>query len=780
MRLATAAVLIVPMLAAGQQRVTLSGYIQDAASGERLAAATVAIVGTSVGTYSNDYGFYSLSVVPGTYRLLVSYLGYESLDTTVQLKADLRLNVSLRPQARQLQELIVTSERSEDNIVQAEMGRFELPMEKLRTLPVVFGEQDLLKTIQLLPGVQGGTEGSTGYYVRGGGPDQNLILLDEATVYNASHLLGFFSVFNSDAILQATLFKEGMPANYGGRISSVLDITMKEGNSRQFHGTGGIGLIASRLTLEGPLVKDRSSFIVSGRRTYVDVLLRPWLNTTDFAGTAYYFYDLNAKLNYRFSDKDRLYLSGYFGRDIFSFKDDFISFSIPWGNTTTTLRWNHLFSDKLFMNATAVYADYQFSLTGNQEMVEFEVRSGIRDFHLKADFDFYPAADHHWQFGALYTYHVFQPQSVSGRSGETTFNPAGVDKRYAQEGAVYVHTQYDLTRRLRMSAGMRLSWFQQLGPATLYRYDAFSGEVVDSTVYKRGQVVKSYGSPEPRLLLRYRLGANDALKASYTLNQQYVHLVTNNGTTLPADLWVPSGLLVKPQIGHQWALGYFRNWLNNQLESSAEIYYKKLLNQIEFREGYTPRVNEVIEENFVYGNGWSYGLELYVAKKTGRYTGWAGYTLSYTRRRFPELNEGRPFPYRFDRRHNLAVVATARLSDRWEIGAQFVYNTGIAYTLPKQKYFIEGNVITFYEELNGFRLPPYHRLDVSATLRGKKSKPIQSDWTFGIYNVYNRQNVFFIYNEYEGIFLTDPTVTIKAKQVSLFPIIPSVTWNFRF
>ncbi|MDW8392863.1 MAG: TonB-dependent receptor [Chitinophagales bacterium] len=762
------------------QRVTLSGYVQDAESGERLAAAAVAISGTSTGTFSNDYGFYSLSVVPGRYRVVFSYLGYESRDTLLALFSDMRLNVALRPQVRMLEELVVTDVKKDANITQAEMGRFELPMEKLRTLPVVFGEQDLLKTIQLLPGVQGGTEASTGYYVRGGGPDQNLILLDEATVYNAAHLFGFFSIFNSDAVLNATLYKEGMPANYGGRISSVLDITTKEGNNRSLHGTGGIGLIASRLTLEGPLVRDRSSFIVSGRRTYVDVLLRPWIQTTDFSGSAYYFYDVNAKVNYRFSDKDRVYLSGYFGRDIFSFDDDYISFNIPWGNATTTLRWNHLFSDKLFMNATAVYNDYHFRISGNQEMVAFELRSGIRDVNLKADFDYYPHAERHWQFGGLYTYHVFQPQSVSGSSGEVTFNPSGVDKRYAHEGAAYLQTQQDLTDQLRLAAGLRLSWFQQVGPATVYRYDEFTGEVIDSVVYRRGQPIQSYAGPEPRLLLRYLISGRDALKLSYTLNRQYVHLVTNNGTTLPADLWVPSSLHVRPQIGHQYSVGFFRNWLDNRVESSVEIYYKKLLNQIEFREGYTPRVNEVIEENFVFGSGQSYGVEFYVAKKAGRYTGWAGYTLSYTNRSFPDLNQGRSFPYRFDRRHNLSLVGSIQISERWEAGAQFVYNTGIAYTIPSQKYFIEGQVVTLYDELNGYRLPAYHRLDVSATLRGKKKKPIQSDWTFGIYNVYNRKNVFFLYNEYEGIFLTDPVVTVQAKQVSLFPIIPSVTWNFRF
>ncbi len=772
--------LLLAQSVSGQQWATISGFLTDAESGESLIAATVAVQGTTMGTVTNDYGFYSLSLPVGTYRFVYSYLGYETWDTLLSLATSLRLNVALKPRIRQLDEVVVRAQVEDANVSEAQMGRFDLPLEKIGQLPVLFGEQDVLKVIQLLPGVQSGNEGTTGFHVRGGGADQNLILLDEATIYNASHLFGFFSVFNSDAILNAQLYKAGMPAQYGGRISSVLDLVMKEGNNRSFHGSGGIGLIASRLTLEGPLVKERASFIVSGRRTYVDILMRPWLQQQEFAGTSYYFYDMNAKVNYRFSDNDRLFLSGYFGRDVFRFRNDYIQFEIPWGNATTTLRWNHLFSDRLFMNTSVVYNAYDFSLSGSQEMVAFQLISGIRDLNVKWDVDYYPSTKHQLKWGGLYIYHVFQPQSFSARSGETEVNPEGIPKRYAHEGALYVHDVWEISRRWKVSAGLRLSVFEQVGPAVIYSFDPLTGEPIDSITYQRGKPIKTFWGPEPRLTARYALNDVSSVKASWTLNRQYVHLVSSNGTTLPTDLWVPSSVLVKPQLGYQYAVGYFRNWWNHTVESSVEVYYKKLLNQIEFREGYTPSVNEPLEHHFVFGSGQSYGLELYVSRQGHGLTGWIGYTLSFTDRMFPDLNRGQPFPYRFDRRHYVTAAAHYPVSKRWTLGAQFVYATGIAYTLPKQKYIIEGNVITYYDAINDYRLPPYHRLDLSANLRSKKDKRVETGWSFSVYNVYNRYNVFFLYNEVEGIFLQDPALHVQAKQVSLFPIIPSVTWNFRF
>ncbi|MEO6167328.1 MAG: TonB-dependent receptor, partial [Chitinophagales bacterium] len=764
-----------------QERVTVSGYVKEEGSGESMIGTSIGVKGTTTGSSSNDYGFYSLSLTPGTYTIIFSFLGYKEIDTTIILSKDFRLNVNMKTSVSEIQEITVEGEDTKDeNVRSAQMGKFDLSMERIKTLPILFGEQDILKTIQLLPGIQGGGEGSSGFYVRGGGPDQNLILLDEATVYNASHLFGFFSVFNSDAIHNTTLYKEGMPAEYGGRISSVLDLSMKDGNNQSFHGSGGIGVIASRLTLEGPIVKGKSSFIVSGRRTYIDVITKPYVQKSDFAGSAYYFYDLNAKANYKFSDKDRIYLSGYFGRDVFSFSSNDINLQIPWGNATATLRWNHLFSNKLFMNASAIYQDYQFELTANQNLFEFSLFSGIRDFNTKIDFDYFPTVRHQVKFGVNYIYHIFQPSSISGKSGDVEFNPEGIQQLYAHEGAAYVQDQFDLTENIQISGGLRISYFEQVGPYKKLLYNGFTGFPEDSIVYKTGEHIKTYGGIEPRLMARLSINKSSSLKAAFTINNQYIHLVTNNGTTLPTDIWVPSSSLVKPQIGYQYSLGYFKNFKENAFETSVEIYYKSLQNQIEYKEGYTPTPNENLEESFVFGEGSSYGIEFFVNKKYGKFTGWIGYTLAFTDRVFPDLNNGEAFPYRYDRRHNVSVVGSYRLNDHWTLSATFVFQTGIAFTLPDSKYFIEGNILTYYNGVNATRLPDYHRMDIAATYEGRKDRKFQSGWSFSIYNLYNRANPYFIYNDYSGDFLQDPEITIQAKQVSLFPIIPSITWNFKF
>ncbi len=764
-----------------QQKVTVSGFVKEAATGESMIGATVGVIGTTIGTSTNDYGFYSISLAPGRYTLKISFLGFENFDTLILVNQDLRLNVGLNPSIKLIQEITVeASDTKDQNVKSSQMGKFDLSMEKIKTLPVLFGEQDILKTIQLLPGVQGGSEGTSGFYVRGGGPDQNLILLDEATVYNASHLFGFFSVFNSDAILNTTLFKEGMPAEYGGRISSVLDISMKDGNNQTFHGSGGIGLIASRLTLEGPLEKNKSSFIVSGRRTYLDVLTKPFVKNSEFGGSGYFFYDVNAKVNYKFSDKNRLYLSGYFGRDVFKFSNDYINLEIPWGNATATLRWNHLFSNRLFMNASTIYQDYKFELNANQDLFEFSLFSGIRDFNSKIDFDYFPGARHQVKFGINYIYHIFQPSSISGKSGDVEFNPEGIQKLYAHEGAVYIQDQFDLTEKIQLHGGIRLSLFDHVGPYKKIIYDPFSGLPEDSIIYSAGEQIKTYGGIEPRLMIRYSVNDNSSVKAAFTINNQYIHLVSNNGTTLPTDIWVPSSALVKPQLGYQYSLGYFKNLRENTYETSIEVYYKQLQNQIEYNEGYTPSPNENLEQSFVFGNGDSYGIEMFLNKKYGDFTGWIGYTLAFTNRNFPDLNNGETFSYRYDRRHNLSIVGSYRINDHWTFGATFVFQTGIAFTLPESKYFIEGNIITHYNGINEQRLPAYHRLDVAATYEGRKDRWFQSGWNFSVYNVYNRMNPYFIFTKYDGVFLQDPQITIQAQQVSLFPIIPSVTWNFKF
>mgnify|MGYP002152368643 CR=1 FL=1 len=763
------------------QEYTLSGYVKDEATGEDLIGATVTLADQpGKGAVTNLYGFYSFTLPKGEYKIIFNYVGYQAQTQSVVLDKDIRLNVELSSDVNVLQEVEVSAKAADENVQTTQMSAVDLQIEEVKAIPALMGEVDILKTIQLLPGVQSAGEGNTGLYVRGGGPDQNLVLLDEAIVYNPGHLFGFFSVFNADAIRNTTLIKGGMPAQYGGRLSSVVDVSMKEGNNKDFTARGGVGLISSRLTLEGPLVKDKSSFMLSGRRTYVDVLLQPFIQNTDLAGNAYYFYDLNAKLNYRFSDKDRLYVSGYFGRDVFSFTSSSGDFGvdIPWGNTTLTTRWNHLFSDKLFMNASLIYNNYDFSTEVNQFDFDFRFYSEIEDINAKLDFDYFLSNSLKFKFGLDYFYHTLTPitASLDNPSDSLNLDADRVGAKYAHEGAAYVSLEADLSQRLRITAGLRASGFQQIGP---YRYfeENTRGDIIDTIDYTSGEAVETYGGWEPRLSMRYLLDENTSIKGAFTINRQYLHLVSNSNSTLPTDVWVPSSKLVEPQIAYQYSLGLFKNFKDNTYETSVEFYYKDLQNQIEFEDGYIPGLNQETERSFVFGRGYSYGMELFLKKRTGKLNGWIGYTLSWTNRVFPDINNGEPFPARFDRRHDLSVVGIYELNDRWTFSTTFVYGTGNAFTLPESWYFIEGNLLANYGTRNSYRLQPYHRLDLSATLKGKETKKFASDWVFSIYNVYSRLNPFFIFFETEGSANTQD-LALTAKQVSLFPIIPTVTWNF--
>lgn len=765
-----------------QQRFTLRGYVRDTTSGESLEGAVVAALGTSYGINTNPYGFYSLTLPAGTYSLLFSYLGYRSQLRKLLLERDTEMDILLRPASILSREVVVTDQRKNENVLNTEMGRISLPMSLVRRLPAIGGEVDILKAIQLLPGVQSAGEGNTGFYVRGGGADQNLILLDEAPVYNTGHLFGFFSIFNADAIQHMTLIKGGMPANYGGRLSSVIDISMKEGNNRQFHGHGGIGLIASRLSLEGPLVKDKSSFIISARRTYIDLLVKPLVpKNSSFHGSGYYFYDLNAKVNYIFSDRNRLFLSGYFGRDVFNFNSSERTFSaqIPWGNSTATLRWNHVFNKKLFSNTSLIYNDYNFSFGATQDQFSIRLASGIRDANAKMDFDYFANPRNHIQFGLNYIFHTFTPSTASGNSGNVSFKPRNPLIKYAHEGALYLLDDHRWSSRLQMNLGLRFSFFQQVGPFTRY-LDNAAGTITDSVTYSTLQPVKTYGGLEPRLILRYLLGPTSSLKASLTRNLQYIHLVSNSGTTLPTDLWVPSTYRVRPQVAWEYSAGYFRNFRDNEWEASLELYYRDMDHQIEFREGYTPSLADP-ENSFVFGHGWSYGAEWFLRKQKGRLSGWIGYTLSWTWLQFPDLNAGRSFPAKYDRRHDLSVVASFILNKRWTFTGDFVFATGNAYTIPDQFYFISGTLTQEYTTLNAYRMRPYDRLDLSAiyTPRPKPGRKFHHTWSFSLYNVYSRMNPYFIYFDQTGSPL-DGTLKVQAKQVSLFPILPGVTWNFSF
>jgi outer membrane receptor protein involved in Fe transport len=774
---------LLPISLFAQNKFTISGYIKDVQNGETLIGAAISVQGTNKGIVSNQYGFYSLTLTSGTYKLLGSYVGFQQQVVEVELNSDKQINFELVPRSA-LAEVIVTTRQRDANVKNAQLGRFVLPIEQIKAIPAFLGEVDLLKTVQLLPGVRNAGEGSAGIYVRGGGPDQNLIMLDDAVVYNTGHLFGFFSIFNSDAIKNVSLIKGGMPAQYGGRLSSVLDIAMKEGNDKTFQAEGGIGLIASRLSIQGPIKKNKSSFIISARRTYIDALTKPFIKkTSQFSGSGYYFYDLNAKINYRFSEKDRLYLSGYFGRDVFDFVNGqrSLDVNIPWGNATGTLRWNHVFNKRLFGNTTAVFNNYNFAFQAAQNNFEIKLASGIRDISLKQDFDLYPFTGHKFKFGGLYTYHRFTPSVISGQQDSVIFKPLNAQNKFAHEAAIYIQDDWEVSDKVKMNAGLRYSWFQQIGAYKIYTTDA-DGNRKDSTVYTQGQPVKTYGGLEPRLSLRYALNNETSLKASVTRNLQYIHLVSNSGTTLPTDLWVPSTYKVKPQISWQYAAGLFKNFSDNMYETSLEVYYKDMQNQIEYEEGYTPNTLEDTENSFTFGRGWSYGTELYINKSRGRLTGWIGYTLSWTWRKFPQLNQGEKYPAKYDRRNDMSIVAIYELNKRWKLSGTFVFGTGNAVTLPQRFYTVNGVLTQEYSRINEYRLPSYHRIDFSAIntpKRNERRKKLKTEWVFSIYNVYSRKNPYFIYFDQTGSPF-DGTLKVQGKQVSLFPIIPSVTWNFKF
>lgn len=765
-----------------QQGYTVSGYVRDSTTGESLIGASIGIKGTSKGVQTNTYGFFSISLPAGEHTLVFTYIGYGSQERAVRAEADRNVTALLVPRSFQAKEVVITDRRKDENVKNTDMGKVELSTEQMKKLPALMGETDPLKVLQLLPGVQAAGEGNAGFYVRGGGPDQNLILLDEAPVYNTGHLFGFFSIFNADAIKNVTLIKGGMPANYGGRLSSVVDVTMKDGNNQRWQAEGGIGAIASRLSIQGPLQKDKSSFMISARRTYADVLAKPFVRkSSSFYGSGYYFYDLNAKANYQFSPKDRIFLSGYLGRDVFRFRNSDRSFEahIPWGNNTGTLRWNHVFSKKLFSNTSLIYNDYKFSFGASNEGFMIQLNSGIRDLNAKLDFDYFLNLKHHIKFGGNYIYHTFTPSSVSGRQDTTVFRPDNAVRKYAHEAALYIQDDWEISPRLKVNIGLRYSGFRQIGPYTRYTRDR-DGNKLDSTVYRGGQEVRSYGGPEPRLLLRYAWNDRESVKASVARNNQYIHLVTNAGSTLPTDIWVPSTYLVKPQFSWQYSAGYFRNFADNSWEASVEAYYKDLRNQVEYREGYTPSLKDP-EEEFVFGKGYAYGAELFIHKIKGKLTGWIGYTLAWTWRQFPGLNGGKRFPAKYDRRHDLAVVASYERNSRWTFSGVFIFGTGNTTTLPEKFYFLDGVLMQEYGALNSYRMKPYHRLDLSAVYTPKKKKPgrkFTSSWAFSIYNTYSRMNPYFIYFDQTGNVL-DGNLEIKAKQVSLFPIIPSITWNFK-
>ena len=755
-----------------QERFTLSGNITDADNGEGLIGATVLIRELNTGGVANEYGFYSVTLPKGTYTMVISYVGFESITQEVDLSQNQRLNFELTSQSRSLEEVVVTSDRPDENVRSTSIGVNKLDVREIEVVPVVFGERDVIKTIQLLPGIKS-NEGGGGFFVRGGSADQNLILLDEAPVYNASHLLGFFSVFNSDAIKDLSIYKGHIPAEYGGRASSVLDIRMKDGNSKRFNASGGIGLISSRLAVEAPIVKDKGSFIVSGRRTYADLFLKLSSNE-DLSNSILYFYDLNAKANYQLNPNNRLYLSGYFGRDKFGFSD---VFGFDWGNTTATLRWNHLFNDKLFLNSTVLFSDYnyQVKISGDEgESNGFRITSAIRDVSIKEDFDYFINPTNTLKFGVNVIRHAFMPGAIE-TDIFSDVNASRLQEKYAWEGAVYVSNDTEFSDRVMANYGVRYSYFAQVGPGDIFTYDE-NGEIIDVNSYGSGDIVQTYGGLEPRVGLTYVLNDESSVKTSFGRNRQYLHLLSNSTSGTPIDLWIPSSNNVKPQFVDQYAAGYYRNFKDNTFETSLEVYYKDMNNQVDYKTGAELIYNENVESQLLFGKGWSYGAELFLKKNTGDLTGWISYTWSKSERKFDGVDQGQVYPANQDRRHDLSLVGIYQLNNKWSLSASFVYYTGNAVTFPIGKYQVDGKVINLYDKRNANRYPDYHRLDLGATLQLRQTEKFSSDLNFSIYNVYARKNAYSI--NFREV-AEDPRRT-EAVKLSLFNILPSFTYNFKF
>jgi outer membrane receptor protein involved in Fe transport len=754
-------------------KYTISGKVTDKSNGEGLIGAAIFIKELNTGTATNTYGFYSITIPEGQYTLVFSYVGFKPNVQPLQLHMDLKLNIEMELKEQTLKEVEVTSERQNKNVVKPEMSTFKMDIKTIEKIPALFGEVDIIKAIQMLPGVQSVSEGSSGFSVRGGAPDQNLILLDDAPVYNASHLLGFFSVFNNDAIKDVKLYKGDIPANYGGRLSSVLDIHMNEGNDKKYEVTGGIGLISSRLTIEGPLVKDKASFIVSGRRTYADLFLA-LSSDKSLHDNKLYFYDFNAKVNWEINENNHVYLSGYFGRDVF--KNEFAGFK--WGNQTGTFRWNHLFTKKIFANFIFLYSNYLYSLgTPSGNPSSFEWKSSLQDFSLKGDISYYLNTNNTIHFGVIVTEHSFNPGSARGIGSESYFTDYTVPATQALESALYASNEQRVGNHVTLTYGLRFSMFQSVGPTTLYHFNS-SYVAVDSSIYKPWVIYNTYTGLEPRLGAIYVFNEFSSVKASYARTIQYLQLAQNSTAGTPLDFWFPASPNVKPQVADQVATGYFRNFRKNTIETSVEVYYKWMNDVIDFKDHAQLLLNKQLEGELRIGKAWSYGAEFLVRLNERKLSGWVSYTYSRTFRQIPTINNGAYYPAPYDKPNNIAIVLNYLLSKRISISANWVYATGSPVTFPTGRAIVGGKVIPIYSDRNAYRYQDYNRLDLSVTWSGKQ-KPEQKfhwDLNFSVYNVYNRHNTWTINFIQDN---ADPNITY-AEKTYLFGIIPSVTFNFHF
>lgn len=768
-----------------QEKFTISGTITEEKTGETLSGVTVLIPELQTGTISNQYGFYSITLPAGEHKLVFSSVGYSSEKTVIFLSENLKFNIALQATAEDLEEIVIRSDAEQLNIRSAQMSSNTLSAETIKKIPVVMGEVDLLKSITLLPGVSNAGEGASGFNVRGGAADQNLILLDEATLYDSSHLFGFFSVFNPDAIKDLTLYKGAIPARFGGRVSSVLDIYQKDGNKKEYRATGGIGLIASRLLLEGPIRKDKASFLIGGRSSYAHLFL-PLAGNDNTA----YFYDLNTKISYDLNERNRFFLSGYFGRDVFRISE---SFANSFGNSTVNLRWNHLFSDRLFSNLSLIYSDFYFGL--ELKFVGFKYDSGIKNFNLKYDFTHYISDKIDFQYGINSVYYHFNPGKIKPTSASSGVNFSKLTEKFAWENGIYAEANIKFSDRITSRAGLRLSTFNRLGQPELNVYENNQPVIYNHNLgiyekakpsgtasFSKNTSIKSFANLEPRFGISYLLNDDSSLKASFNRIAQYIHLISNTSAPAPFDVYAPSGKYIEPQIGNQYAFGYFKNFRNYSLE--IESFYKKVKNRLDYIDGAELIANNAIEQVLLKGESRSYGLEFLFKKNAGKLQGWISYTLSKSEQRTPGfsesdpgINDGNWYATAWDRLNDLSVTAQYEVSSKWTFGGNFIFQTGRPATFPNGYFVYDNLVVPTYESRNSSRLPAYHRFDISATLSPKSSdqKRWKGEWVFSIYNVYNRKNAASVsFKENQD------TYKNEALRLSIFGIIPSVTYNFKF
>lgn len=753
-----------------QNKFTVSGTVKSASEGETVIGATISAGGRYV-TQTNEYGFYSLTVPTGTYELTISNVSFAPYSQQIIVNKDITLHVELIDDAQTLDEVVISSSRGR-SLSSPQMGLERVTPNEIAKVPVLMGEKDVVKVLQLLPGIKSAGDGSSGMYVRGGAADQNLVLLDEANVYNASHLLGFFSTFNSDAIKDVSVYKSGMPAQYGGRLSSVLDIKMNDGNNQDFNVSGGVGLISAKLNVEGPIQTGKSSFLLTGRRTYADMFLK-LSNDSSINSNSLYFYDLNAKLNYQLGEKDRIYFSGYLGKDHLGVGD---LFGLDWGNKTATMRWNHVFNSKLFSNTSLIYSNYDYNISINSGTNNFDIRSNIRDYNFKQEFQWYPNNRNSIRMGLNSIYHNIKPGEVRSKNEESSINDIRMQNRYSWENGIYASNTWSVSDKFNLTYGLRLSTFSILGEGDFYNVNS-EGKVIDTTHYGKGDFVKTYVNLEPRLAASYQWNSANSVKASYVRNAQYLHLISNSTSTSPTDKWIASTNIIKPELSDQFSIGYYRNLADNRYELSVESYYKTLQNQIDYRDGADVyNSNNAIETELLYGKGRAYGIEWLLKKSTGRLTGWISYTLSKTERKIDGINNNEWYNARQDRTHDIAIVAMYQLNKKWTLSANWVFYTGDAVTFPAGKYIIDDRTVYYYTARNSYRMPNYHRLDLGATMQLKQKKRWSSELSFSLYNAYGRENAYTI--EFMDS-KNDPNKTV-ANQIALFKFIPSVSYNFKF